>query len=70
MRKGGDKPNCCEKGNEYIWWDDFEILTGSFRGWRMIVGWDDEMEGCIFRGISYCPFCGNKLDWVDEKRRG
>ncbi len=69
MRRIGDKPNCCEKGDEYIWWDEFEILVSSFRGWRMIVGWDDKMEdeqGRIFRGISYCPFCGKKLDWAAE----
>ena len=39
----------------------------------MIVGWDDKMEdeqGRIFRGVSYCPFCGKKLDWLDEAMVG
>ncbi len=73
MRKVSDRPNCCEEGSEFIWWTDFHLLVGAKKGWYMIVDWDDKMEdeqGRIFRGISYCPFCGKKLDWIDEKKQG
>ncbi len=64
MRKEDDKPNCCEEGNKFIYWDDFEIILGSFRGWRMTVDYEDSMEyeGVISTEISYCPFCGKRLD--------
>ncbi len=73
MKKVSDRPNCCEEGSEFIWWTDSHLLVGSYKGWYMIVGWDDKMEdkqGRIFRGVSYCPFCGKKLDWLDEAMVG
>lgn len=73
MRKVSDRPNCCKEGSESIWWTDFHLLVGAKKGWYMIVGWDDKMkdeQGRIFRGVSYCPFCGKKLDWIDEMMVG
>ncbi len=63
MRKKDDRPNCCDEGNEFIGWDDFEIILGHFKGWRMTVDYEDSMEyeGIITREVLYCPFCGKKL---------
>ncbi len=78
MRKDGDKPNCCTRGDKYIWWriasDTFannmftDPWCSIFTDWGMVVGYFDEdiYEGPVTRQIGYCPFCGKKLDWADE----
>ena len=58
-----DRPNCCEMGNKQIsWgeclWDDLrwaEEMFAGFTGWVFVI---NKMQ----TQISYCPFCGKKLE--------
>ncbi len=64
--KEDDRPNCCERGNEFISWyinrpDDYGKL---FTGWGMMV--DYKWEDAEIAEISYCPFCGKKLDVIND----
>ncbi len=64
MRKDGEQPKCCDKGNEHIRWHIKLDVGWGFTGWGMCVGYfDGKLE---YEQIGYCPFCGKKLDWVDE----
>ncbi len=65
MRKDGDKPNCCEKGNEYILWHVkcIDASGDEFTSWGMCVGYF--VEDLEYEKIEYCPFCGKKLDRLD-----
>ncbi len=58
MRKVSDRPNCCEEGDEYI---SLRFRSGVCTGYFLE---DFEHHGKIL----YCPFCGKKLDWLDEEK--
>jgi len=59
MRKDeNDRPSCCQRGNEYI------LRYG--KGWEMCTGYS--IDGFEYDQISYCPFCGKKLNLPDEEK--